>query len=311
MGIGENLTKFHGLKVVDFEVGEDLPDPQTSAVRLAIRYDGDFEELSELWAEFLGADGVEETTALVLGNWCNPEDGPSPSDPAVELLVASADRLAKLKALFFGDITSEENEISWIQQSDLSALWGAYPNLEEFGVRGGETLQLGRIKHDKLKKLCVEAGGLPRTVVQSVARADLPELEHLELWLGTPQYGGDSEAGDLAGILDGSRFPKLQTLALKNCEWADDLATIVATAPIIKRIKRLDLSMGTLSDTGVEALAASPLIKGLKQIDFPHHYVSDEAIAKLTALGIAVDASDRQEPDSYDGEEHRYIAVSE
>ena len=311
MANSENLTTFHGLKVVDFELGESLPDPRTSAVRLAIRHDGEFDGLAEMWAEFLATDGVAETSALVLGNWANPEDGPEPSDPAVELLIASADRLPKLTALFFGDITSEENEISWIEQTDVSALWGAYPNLEEFGIRGGTRLEFGRIKHAKLKTLRVEAGGLPRGVVQSVAHADLPALEHLELWLGTQNYGGDSRPEDLAGILDGSHFPKLQTLALRNCEWADDLAAIVATAPIIKRIKRLDLSMGTLSDVGVDALAASPSIKGLKYIDVAHHYVSDAGIAKLSSLGITVDAKDRQKPDSYGGEEHRYIAVSE
>lgn len=311
MTISENLIAFHDLAVVDFEPGEPLPDLSRSALRLAIRYDGDYDDLAGLWAQFLAAEGIDKTIALVIGNWANPENGPTRSQAAVELIVAGADRLPNLKALFLGDITSEENEISWIEQSDVSVLWAAYPDLEELGIRGGNRLDLGRVKHAKLKKLCLEAGGLPRGVVQSVASADLPELEHLELWLGTPDYGGDSQAADLAGILDGTRFPKLATLALRNCQWADDLATIVATAPIMKRIKCLDLSMGALGDRGVDAIVASPFVKGLARIDIAHHYVSDAGIAKLKALGISVDAEDRREPDTYRGEEYRYIAVSE
>jgi hypothetical protein len=311
MTIHENLTKLHGFDVVDFEAGEPLPDPTQTAVRLAIRYDGPFKSFSDLWAEFIDSDGVERIEALVIGNWADPDDGQSPSEQAAALLVSSADRLPGLRALFFGDIVSEENEISWIEQSDLSALWGAFPRLEEFGVRGGNRLQLGAIRHAKLRTLKVEAGGLPRNVVREIGAADLPALEHLEVWLGTGGYGGDSRPEDLAGILDGRRFPKLVTLALRNCEWADELAATVATAPILCRVRRLDLSMGTLGDAGVDALVASPAVHALEHIDIAHHYVSDAGIAKLTALGIGVNAANRQKPDTHRGEEHRYIAVSE
>lgn len=311
MTVHENLTTFHGLKVADFEPGSALPDPSSVASRLVIRYDGEISEFSELLAEFLATQGSDKTRALVVGTWSDPGEGSTSSAPAVEQLVASASRLPDLEALFFGDIISEENEISWIEQSDVSAFWGAFPKLQEFGVRGGNQLQLGRIRHKNLKKLSVQAGGLPRGVVQSIASADLPELEHLEVWLGTPDYGGDSTPADLAGILDGTRFPKLKTLALQNCAWGDDLATIVATAPVIKRIERLDLSMGTVGDAGVEAIAASPFISAVKVFDLHHHYASDAALDKVRALGITVNASDHQKPDEYGGELHRYVAVSE
>jgi len=312
MGVDANLTSLHGYDVVDFEEGEPLPDPSQSAVRLALEYDGPFDDFSDLWPAFMESAGVEQTEALVIGMWANPEDGgQDSSEETVALLVASADRLPKLRALFFGDITQEENEISWIVQSDVSALWGAFPELEEFGIRGGQNLQLGRIKHAKLKTLKVEAGGLPANVVREISAADLPALEHLEIWLGTVNYGGDSQPQDLAPILNGTRFPKLVTLALRNCEWADELAAAVAAAPILGRIKRLDLSMGTLTDAGVDALVASPAVRGLEHIDIAHHYVSPAGVAKLTALGIEVNAANRREAESYNDEEHRYIAVSE
>jgi predicted DNA-binding WGR domain protein len=262
-----------------------------------------------LFKAFFKTKGIEKTQALVIGNWA-PEEA-EPVDPVITALVANAKKLKSLTALFIGDITSEENEISWIEQGDLSELWGAFPKLQTFAVRGGQNLSLGEVKHKSLKSLVVQTGGLSSEVVRQIAAADLPALEHLEIWFGTENYGGNSGVGDIAGILDGKRFPKLQTLALKNCEWADDLAAAVATSPILKRIKRLDLSMGTLSDAGADALAKNPAVGKLELIDIRHHYVSDEAVARLAACGVKVEAADRQEPNRDDDEEHRYVAVSE
>jgi hypothetical protein len=179
-----------------------------------------------------------------------------------------------------------------------------------FGIRGGTNLQLGAIRHARLKSLVVEAGGLPRTVVQEIGKADLPALEHLEIWLGTDEYGGNSGPDDLASILDGSRFPKLVSLGLRDCSWADQLAATVARAPILDRIKRLDLSLGTLGDAGVDALAASPAVRRLQQLDIHHHYASEAGVAKLKALGISVNADERLEPEGGDPN-FRYVAVSE
>ena len=80
---------------------------------------------------------------------------------------------------------------------------------------------------------------------------------------------------------------------------------------MLKRISVLDLSMGTLGDAGAALLAASPAVAKLKKLDIHHHYVSEDNVARLRALGIEVNDDDREEPDSWDGEEHRYVAVSE
>jgi hypothetical protein len=177
------------------------------------------------------------------------------------------------------------------------------------GVRGGNGLSLGRPSHPKLKTLIVETGGLPRQVVREVCAADLPALEHLELWLGSADYGGDATLDDLAPILSGRLFPRLTTLALRDCEWADDLAVALVDAPVLARIKSLDLSLGNLSDRGALALAAAPVAAGLESIDIHHHFVSAEAVAKLYALGPRINADDLRKP--WGDEEHRFIAVSE
>ena len=233
------------------------------------------------------------------------------SAPVVEALVAARDRLPKLRAIFFGDIIGEECEISWIRQSDVSPLFTAYPQLEHFCVRGAEGLSLGSLKHGRLKSLIIQSGGLGANVVREVAAADLPELEHLELWLGEENYGGDATVADLTPILDGGLFPKLRRLGLRDSQIADQIALAVATAPVVERIRVLDLSLGALTDEGAAALLGSPAIARLEKLDVHHHYCSEEMTAKLQSLGVEVDASEREEPDVYGDEVWRYVSVGE
>jgi hypothetical protein len=311
MTISENLSKFYGRNVIDYDPDAGLAD-SGPAVRLRLSYEAyeDGTTFTDLYTRFLKEPIVGDVEALVIGMWNQAQEGDT-AERVVENLVSTREHLPALKALFLGDITSEENEISWIEQTDVSPLFTAFPMLEVVGVRGGNGLSLGRPSHPKLKTLIVETGGLPGHVVREVCAADLPALEHLELWLGSENYGGDATLDDLAPILSGRLFPRLITLALRDCEWADDLAVALVDAPVLARIKSLDLSLGNLGDRGALALAAAPAVARLESIDIHHHYVSDEAVAKLNALGPRINAEEREEPDTWDDEEHRYIAVSE
>jgi predicted DNA-binding WGR domain protein len=253
---------------------------------------------------FLNDPAAGQVEALIIGFWDY-----GPSGEVVEALVAGREKLPRLKALFLGDITYEEWDIAYIQQSDLSPLFGAFPGLEELRVRGADGLALGRVRHDNLRVLAFESGGLPRGVVRDVLKARLPALEHLELWLGTEEYGGDTRVADLKPLLEGKLFPKLRYLGLRDSEIADDMAAAVARAPVLKKVRVLDLSLGNLGDEGAEALLASPAVARLEKLDIHHHFVSDALVARLKALGIEVDAGERQKV--YDDDEGRYIAVSE
>ena len=309
MAISENAEEFAGLPVRDFDPESGIEDPTGSIYRLRIDYD-DEDPLLDRLAQFLEDPNAARVPGLIIGSWQGEESDAS-SEPIVEALVAARDALPALRALFLGDITSEENEISWIQQSDVTALFDAYPALEHFRVRGGAGLVIGQLRHEKLRSLVVESGGLDGVVVRGIAASDLPRLEHLELWLGTENYGGNVSLEDLAPILRGDRFPALRRLGLRDAEHADALAGAVAQAPVLDRIDTLDLSLGDLGDEGVLALAASPGVARLKHLDIHHHYASPEAIARLQGLGIEVEAGDRQEEHEWGGEAHRYIAVSE
>jgi hypothetical protein len=231
MAIYEHITEFAGKPVVGWEPGGPLDDPADVAYRISVSWDES--EAGRRWtdkfARFLDDPASGRATAIIVGPWEQVGVGDEPTaDRIVAALASARDRLPALTALFVGEIISEESEISWIEQTDVSPLFNAYPRLEHFAVRGGNNLRLGAPRHDHLKVLVVEAGGLPRQVVHEVAAAQLPELRHLELWLGTEHYGADTTMDDLAPILSGNLFPKLEYLGLRDSEMADEVAATVA-----------------------------------------------------------------------------------
>jgi Leucine Rich repeat len=305
MGIYQHDELFAGKPVVEYTTEIGIAEPTESSYRLSVDYDSEH-SIIDLLSQFLADPQVSQITNLIIGQW-DAEDGSS--EPVVNFLVDASQKLPHLTALFLGDITGEEYEISWIQQSDLSPLWNAYPQLEYLRVRGNDGLGFGELKLDRLKTLIVETGGLSVERVREICASQLPQLEHLELWLGTDSYGGDTTPADLAPILNGSLFPYLQYLGLRDSEIADRIAISIANATILVRIKTLDLSLGNLGDLGAAALLASPLINHLKKLDLHHHYISEALVKDLAGLSIEVDFSDVQTAD--DDEEYRYIAVSE
>jgi uncharacterized protein (TIGR02996 family) len=283
------------------EQGEQLP-------AAAYRVDQeDDEDIVPHLESFLADPAAGLVQALVIGYW--GEDSSTTSAGVVEALIAGHNRLPNFRALFLGDITFYENEISWIRQTDLTDLLAAFPQLEHLRTRGGQGLVLREFRHEHLKSLVLEASNLSREVVRAVGKSQLPALEHLELWLGTDRYDADTEVSDLDGVLQAKHLPSLRYLGLRNSEIVDDIAHALATAPVMGRLRVLDLSLGTLSNRGAEALLAIPGLTRLEKLDIHHHYVSGELTARLEALGIQVDASDPQQDDEPDA--YRYVAHGE
>ncbi|MFF3213217.1 STM4015 family protein [Streptomyces sp. NPDC002886] len=316
MTIGKHLSELSGLPAFDFPGPKDtreLPEPGSVAWRISVdTYDAE-EEWPQAFARFAESVDTRQVRALIVGGWSEAYE--TSASVIVEALAGAAPEFPALRALFVGDITFEECEISWIQQSDVGPLLRAFPALEEFGVRGGEGLVFPPVRHEALRVLRVEAGGLPREVVRGVAASELPALTELDLWLGTSQYGGDAEAGDLAPFLTGERLPALRRLALRNSDMQNEVAAALAAAPVVEQLEVLDLSMGILDDAGVEALLAGRPLTHLTKLDLHHHYVSEPLRERLRAAlaphGVEVDLGDVQSPDVDEDTVYRYVAVAE
>ncbi|GAA0982530.1 STM4015 family protein [Acrocarpospora macrocephala] len=306
--IHAHLTEFHGLPVryVHQEAG-------ATASQVAWRVQGDsYEEHEETFADIfellLDWDDCDDVRALVVGTWGSAHNNDR-ADVPVRLLVEAAPRLPALEAIFLGDYVSEESEISWIGQTDVTPLLTAYPRLKRLDVRGSDGLGFRPVVHTALETLRFESGGLPAAVVRAIGASSLPALRHLELWLGDEQYQGDSGPDDWAAILAGGGLPALTHLGLQDSVRQDEVAAAVATAPIVARLESLDLSMGVLTDAGAEALLSGQPLTHLKRLNLRHHYLSEEMAANIAdgLSGVEVDLSDRQDPE----EDWRYIEVSE
>lgn len=310
--ISEHLTSWLGypVKPLGFaELKAKLPHLSQTVCRLYVEYESEG-SFAELFSRFVALPGVDRTLAVIIGAFMG-DDSTMESTEAVQALVNARTKLPALRGIFLGDIIGEENEISWINQCDVSPLLTAYPQLEHLAIRGGTGLMLGRIAHERLKSLVVQTGGLPSSVLRELAQARLPALEHLELWLGSDNYGWDGSVADVQPLLDRGRFPALRQLGLRNSEIQDEVAATAAGAPIIEQLEVLDLSLGNLTDAGAEPLLGNPALRKLRKLDLHHHYLSPEMEKRLKAAFPNVDVSDRQEEDKYGDEVYRNISVSE
>ena len=318
MTIGSHLDALYGLPAYTFPGPDHKPRP-VEPDSVAWRVTGDVYDAEENWTEafarFCAAVDTTRVKALIVGAW--EEAYEEDSKAVVEALLAARDRFPALRALFVGDMHSEECEISWINQTDVTPLLTGFPELEEFGVRGGSGLEFPALSHGSLRKLVIEAGGLRAEVVRGVGGSDLPALEHLDLWLGTPDYGGDSEAADLEPILSGARLPRLRHLALRNAENQDAVAAAVASAPVVARLEALDLSMGVLTDEGAAALLGGQPLTHLKKLDLHHHYLTEPLVDRIRqtlepeGVEVDLDRGDAEEDTEDDGTVWRYVAVGE
>lgn len=304
-----NTTQyFYNKQVLDFDPQKGIESLDV-VYKLRMEWESKYKGLEELIGLFCADPKAAEVEELIIGAWSLESES---SDKTVAALAEQASKMPQLKALYFGDIEQEESELSWIENSNVSSILKAFPKLEHFQVRGGNSLTFGKgLQSEQLKSLIVETGGMDKAILAEIAAADLPNLELLELWLGTEDYGWDGSLADVQPFLSKDLFPQLQFLGLKNSDISDDIAIALQGASVLDIITTLDLSMGTLSDKGGVALLNNEAIKGLNYLNLRHHYMSAEMMAHLQRLGIKVNTDEQEAIDEYDGEIYRYVEIGE
>jgi len=112
MTIDKHLTSFFGKSVQEYKHGQPFDVHKTTA-RIGMdweQYEKDV-KWGDLLAEYLMVQDAKETTHLVVGAPGGFE-GDMLSSMAVADIVANKVNLPKLEALFLGDITFDENELS-------------------------------------------------------------------------------------------------------------------------------------------------------------------------------------------------------
>ncbi|MEJ2612928.1 MAG: hypothetical protein P8179_23430, partial [Candidatus Thiodiazotropha sp.] len=293
------------------EQGRPLPDPDKYAIRLSLYdYEDDF---NDYFSDFLKLEGIANIDTLLLGVWTEP--WLNTPDEAIKQLIDHRASLPKLSALFIGDIDEEDCMVSFMQQTNLSAIYEAFPALQTLKTRGTQGLSLGRLQLPQLHTLIMVSQSLDVDILDQISAAEIPQLSHLELWLGGSGHGYYHviTPEQLANFLtELHKFPKLTSLGLCNYEGSDELARVISETGLPPSVTRLDLSNGNLTDEGGRyLLEAAEMLKQLQSLDLNYHYLSDEMMERFSKLPLQVDVSSQVEVDENDSEVFRYIGLFE
>ncbi|MEL6163607.1 MAG: hypothetical protein AAFR37_07540 [Cyanobacteria bacterium J06628_3] len=227
-----------------------------------------------------------------------------------EIISNASHKFTSLKAVFIGDNSVDESDYmkSFVSLGKVTQILNAYPQLELLHFRYGWDLQFKSIEHKSLKSLVIQTGLMfVDSVIPEICNLKLPELEYLELWLGgCYKYNEDVGTKQLLPILAEKLFPNLKYLALRSGDYSNNLAFRLTEFPtILEQLSILDLSMGTLTDKGAEALLNFPPVNKLQMLDVSMNNLSENMIQKLSELDCEVVA----EPQ--DNEDLRYCTLYE
>jgi uncharacterized protein (TIGR02996 family) len=222
-------------------------------------------------------------------------------------------KAGKLEALTNLSIADTEGywDISSTSVGDVTKVLPVVPRLRSLFVRGGQ-IDLSQLHHDLLESVTLETGGLPQGTVRAVGKCQLPNATQLVVYFGSSDYGAGGSIADLQPLFTGKGVPKLEHLGLCNAEFQDDIARELAKSPLLAQLKHVDLSLGTMTDAGAEAiLAAAAKFKHLEVLDLSDNFISTEVCARLTAALPQADVRSQQQPSEYNGRLHYYVSVGE
>lgn len=283
------------------------------------KYSYEYEEINEedkscetIVADILADPEFLNLEEVVIGCWGEAWDDGDGAEAIINDIIENKEKFSHIKSLFVGDMDFEECEVSWIVQGNYEKLFEAMPQLEKLTIKGSTGLELGKVNAPNLRSLEIICGGLPKEVIQSVRDANLPALEELRLYIGVDDYGFDGSIKDIKELLEKSNFPKLEILGLCDSQIQDEICEAVLASKYMKQMKRLELSMGSLTDKGGQLLLDKlPEFPNVKYLDVHYHFLSDKMMKKLQALPMEVDTEEQNEPDEWDDEIYYYPMLTE
>lgn len=287
---------------------ETAREMKVEAKKFALSYD-EYDNGVNLLDKILKDKHLPDYKQITIGCWnYECED----CSELLEGMLEHKDKFAQIEGLFWGDIEQEEQEVSWIEQTDLSPLLDAMPKLKDLKIKGTNNLRLGQTSRPELRSLEIISGGLPTEVVQDIIASDFPNLEKLILYVGVEDYGFEGDLEIFRPLFSKERFPKLTYLGVVNSEEQDNIVEMFLQSDILPQLETMDISAGTLKDEGAQLLLDNlDKISHLKFIDMSYNYLSKDMKKKLQALPMKIDVSDTQDADEDDDEVYYYPMITE
>jgi uncharacterized protein (TIGR02996 family) len=258
--------------------------------------------LPDLYRSLRGCESARFLQELDIGLGVVTDDM---SYGATNKVIAELGLPPALRVLYYAH--QDEADISSTDLGYVGRWLRGASGLRELTLDGG-SMRLGDIDLPELRRFSVVTGGFTAENIREVAKARWPKLESLSLYFGNERYGASGGVKDLAPILDGRGLPALRDLGLCNGEFADELAGVLGRSAVLRQLRVLDLSKGTLSDEGARSLLASaPAFAHLERIDLDENFLSDEMVEAVATLCPDVRTSYQREGD----EDDRYASVGE
>ena len=288
---------------------DDAREMKVEAKKFSLTYDESEKEI-KLLDKILKDKHLTEYKQLTIGCWdYECED----CSDLVKGFIEHKDKFEHLEGLFWGDIDQEEQEISWIEQTDLGPMLDNMPHLKDLKIKGTNNLSIGQTSRPALRSLEIISGGLPSAVVDDIAKSDFPNLEKLVLYVGVEDYGYDGSLDVFRPLLSKDKFPKLTYLGITNSEEEDDVVEMILASDILPQLKTLDISAGVLTDKGAQLLLDNKeKIAHLEFINMKYNYLTKEMVKRLhEELPMKIDTSDRQDAEEYDGEVYYFPLITE
>lgn len=287
---------------------ETAREMKVEAKKYALSYD-EYDNGVNLLDKILKDKHLPDYKQITIGCWnYECED----CSKLLEGMLEHKDKFAQIEGLFWGDIEQEEQEVSWIEQTDLSPLLDAMPKLKDLKIKGTNNLRLGQTSRPELRSLEIISGGLPTEVVEDIIASDFPNLEKLILYVGVEDYGFEGDLEIFRPLFSKERFPKLTYLGIVNSEEQDNIVEMFLQSDILPQLETMDVSAGTLKDEGAQLLLDNlDKISHLKFIDMSYNYLSKDMKKKLQALPMKIDVSDTQDADEDDDEVYYYPMITE
>lgn len=292
------FTKLEDWEVEEFDYEVGITNPGTKGYALDLRW------ASKKFKIFLNASENLQVQAL----HCY-----YPSHFFLDAFIEAKENFSNLKALFWGDPQDHPYKKTSRHEltRNMSLILENYPNLEVFHIRGRaggdpywrSKLSFTSMQHDYLKTLVIETRYLPESTTEQITKLELPNLEYLELWFGNGEFDAENLIPKIA-----EKFPKLKYLGIRSYEYTDYIALVLATvdSPLIERLKILDLSMGTMTNEGIEYLLNCPDINQIHTLDVSMNYISDTTALEQFACNVITQPQDS----GYDYGD-RYLALHE
>ena len=266
---------------------ETAREMKVEAKKYTLSYD-EYENDVKLLDKILKDKHLSEYKQITIGCWDYEGDDCS---ALLQGLIENKDKFAQIEGLFWGDIEQEEQEISWIEQADLSPLLDSMPKLKDLKIKGTNNLRLGRTSRPELRSLEIISGGMPTEVVD---------------------YGFEGDIEIFRPLFSKERFPKLTYLGLVNSEEQDSIVEMFLESDILPQLETMDISAGTLKDEGAQLLLDNmDKIAHLKFINMRYNYLSKDMKKQLQNLPMKIDIAETEEADEYDGELWYYPMITE